>query len=181
MATELLERMVIGHFDEFSVDYRVLADHAVKLALPSRTMAGGSMEVLITDEEVSGAGLFSVMVLIAEFPESQMRRALDISNAVSRISAGKFTVAEDGTVTYCLNWPVADSAEPEDTRLMLSFAAQMVDRHYPAFMAVRWGNATVEEALAGSQDKSPEDGGMSDDELRRLLEGLGLEDCEDDS
>ena len=181
MTTELLERMVIGHFNEFSVDYRGLADDAVKLALPSRTMAGGSMEVLITDEEVSGAGLFSVMVLIAEFPKDQMRRALDISNAVSRISAGKFTVSEDGTVAYCLDWPLVDRSEPEDTRLMLSFAAQMVDRHYPAFMAVRWGNATVEEALAVSQDKTSADDVMSDDELRRLLEGLGLEDDEDNS
>lgn len=180
MATELLERMVIRYFDEFSVDYQVLANRAVKLVLPSKAAAGG-MEVVIADQEISGAGLFAVMTRITKFTESQAPRALDMCNAVNRGAVGKFTIDEDGEVIYCLNWPVTDSAEPKDVRLMLTFLAHMVDRYYPPFMAIRWGKVTVKDALEEFIQEE-----ISDDErhrrlVRRWLEGMGLGDGEEDS
>lgn len=180
MATELLERLVIDHFDELSIDYRVLANDAVMLALPCKAAAEGSVKVVITDRELksSEVGAFDVMALIASFPESQRLSALDVCNEASLVSAGKFVLEDDGDVVCHLNWSVTDRAEPEDTRLMLSCFMEVVNKYYPVIRAARWGNAPVEDAAESRQEESA---AMSDDELRALLESLGLEDDEDDS
>lgn len=186
MASELMEQLVMRYFGEVDkeLDYSVLGDGHVVVRLPSA--AAGTINVVITAQEIPAAGgIFHVATLgITQFPESQTRRALDICNAVSQRRPGKFTVGEDGYVNYCLDWPVSYSAELGDFGLVLALVLDSVEKYYPVFMASRWGNLSVDEALERGRVESmergkkenPENAAMSDDEIGRLLEDVDLGD-----
>lgn len=62
---------------------------------------------------------------------------------------------------------------------MLSIAVNAVSKLYPAVMAARWGNASVEQALAAAESERNKGGGdggasdsgiLTDDDIRRLLD-----------
>ena len=141
MATELMERMVIRRFDEIALDYSVLRDDIVVVELPSE--AAGTIQVVISDqEETMGVDMLNAVVLgIVKFPESQMRRALDLCNALNLRPIGKFIVDNEGLVSYWLDWPVPKSAEPEDVSLMLWLLVGTIDARYSDIMEARWGSA----------------------------------------
>lgn len=75
---------------------------------------------------------------------------------------------------YQLEWPVLDGAQPGDAVRMLETALSGAVKFYPAIMKIRWADIPIDEALEVDDGggESPEPPGiMSDDDIRRLLEG----------
>lgn len=137
MATELLEKLVIPHFEEESVDCAVLRDDCVQVAFPSES--AGKIDVLIVDRELKGVDILTAIVDIpAQFAADLMMNALTLRNELSSRALGKFLIAEE-SVRYCFEWPVTDRSDMEQVRLMLSVAVRNVRIAYPDIMTARWG------------------------------------------
>ncbi len=165
MATELLERIIIRHFDEQSVTYSTLRHDVVEIRLPPSI---GGYHLQIVDHEFSEPLIEFGVTYMVRFPENQVPYALTMCNKINRLAVGKFSVGEDGDVSYSLDWPVSDSAQPDDVRRMLTFVTMIVSKFYPVIMRVRWANATVEQAL----ERQDNGGILSDEQIRKwMLEG----------
>ncbi len=172
MVTELLERIVIRCLDEHSLTYSILRHNVVEIGLSTDE---GNYRALIADHEFEEPLLQFGVTPVARFPENQVAYALIMCNKINRLAVGKFAVHEDGAVCYYLEYPISDSAQPDDVLRMLSFATKTLDKFYPAIMTVRWANATVEQALERQDDGGPGTPILSDEQIRRLLEGNGAE------
>ena len=145
MATELLERMVMAYFDETDLTYAEISDDSVHVILPSEK--AGIIGVLIIDQEFKSTDILSAAALhIALFPKSRMPSALRLCNDLNLNSMGAFSVDENGSVDFKLDWHVADRSNPKETKLMLSFVIASINESYPKIMASRWGVAAPKRA-----------------------------------
>ena len=171
--TKLIERAVLKHFDYQSVAYHVSDNGSVWVALPVE-LGGGGITVQIADREAEGVDALGVLARITDFPQERMGEAAELCNRLNSLALGKFFFAKE-SVGYALDWVVIDGSDPENVRMMLSVAAYAIEKFYPAIMLMRWGNVSVERALAELNRNEDSGGGsdpgiLTDADIRRLLD-----------
>ncbi len=153
MVTELLERIVIPCLDEHYVMIcSTLRRDVVEIGLSTDE---GDYRVRIADLELEEPLLQFGVAPVARFPENRAAYALTMCNKINRLAVGKFAVDEDGDVIYTLECPISHSAQPDDVWRMLTFVRTNVSKFYPVIMAVRWTDATVEQALESQNNGGP--------------------------
>ena len=172
MATDLLERLVMPALDDESIKYSVPHDFA--LTVKYMTEPAGSVEIYVIDKEIEPPLIEFRALHIAKFPKERADYAATVCNRLNARVIGKFLVDEIGDMEYQLEWPVLDGAQPGDAVRMLETALSGAVKFYPAIMKARWADIPIDEALEVDDGggESPEPPGiMSDDDIRRLLEG----------
>ena len=184
VATELMERLVMPALDANSVKYSVTHDFAVSVQY--MTESAGSVEIYIIDRQTDDPLIEFRSMHVTKFPSDRADYASTICNRLNAIAPGKFLVDEIGDMEYRLEWHIQDGgAQADDVMRMLDTALLSVVRFYPAIMKARWADAEIDDALESADDalalESADSGGgeppdiMSDDDIRRLLDGVELD------
>ena len=175
MATELMDRLVMPALDANSVKYSVLSDFA--LSVKYMTELAGSVEIYIMDQQSDAPLIEFRSMHVTKFPRDRADYASTICNKLNVLALGKFVVDEIGGIEYQLEWPIQDGgAQADDVIRMLEIALSAVVKFYPAVMKARWADADIDEALDSLDGGEPEPPDiMSDDDIRRLLDGVELD------
>ncbi len=166
MATELLKRTVIRYFDEQDIKYTVSGNDVVQTTLPTPE---GVVRFWIIDHEFPKPLLEIRAPDFVRFPSTEEVNATSMCNKLNGKSVGKFVIDDYRDVSYLLDCPVNENTTPDDFERLMLLAMSSFAKFYPIIMAVRWANATVEQAEQRQQGGEPGVPEMSGDEIMRLL------------
>ena len=174
MATELLNRTAIRWFNEHSLVFKEERDDLLTIRVPLPDDAG-MLEISILDHEFDrGIGLLEIQATdFVRFTSASSDRALAMCNFFNARQVGKFCIDNFRDVTFSLDCPLAESAGPSEFGSHFILGLSSLSRCYPVAMRVRWGNLTIEEALAEEEDGEIPSRLLSDEEIAELMAATG--------
>ena len=167
MATELLQRTVLPHLEEYSLRHTLLDDSIIQVWLRHEEAC---FEVFTIDHEISDHPLLQIRFRdFVRFLDTQEAYAIDMCNKLNVRVPGKFVLDGDGDLSYQLDCPAGKNSGPDDFKGMMVLALSSLMQAFPIVMMVRWANASVEQAIKRLKDGGAGTHILSSEDIMELL------------